>query len=326
MMANMYFLREVRPREYEVTTDFTSPSLTFDGKPGIRQTGGVFSGQYTLAAGINDVKVEGTATVAVGGATSTQSAVTAIRVYGVDIALSTSGNIYTDKDGYSYNDFRIDYTINPSEYKPLSEAVVLYKDKEMIDYISSDIGSTGSATIGKGYQFDINSTYEAEVVLNYGSGVEIRNDKVKLSVTDRFVKLCKRDLLNVTNSIEKMFLEYLLQVKGELYHSFIWINGKTFGFSTLVSDAIFTERCGIEGRGQVEEDLAVDISAATSGSMHGRCQVMACNNPDKLLQNAEDQVSRTPYYYCLYYNPLFNHTGGMNCQEWANMMIATYCD
>ncbi len=187
----------VGDRSYSAGSDFASSTATFAGVQGMSKGNGIFASTYTLAPGLNEIQIKGNGTITdkrshnscAGGCKvadadtiTLNAASTTMKVYGVDITLNTSGNIYTDKDGYSYNDFKLDYIISPADYKPLSEAVILYKDNEMIDYISSDIGSTGSATIAKGYQFDIGSRYEAEVVLNYRSGVEIRSERITLPV------------------------------------------------------------------------------------------------------------------------------------------------
>lgn len=131
------------------------------------------------------------------------------------------------------------------------------------------------------------------------------------------VKLCKRDLSGIPYS------PYLL---GEEYHhEFIWINGKTFGLTT--HNPRITKRCGIEGPGFIEPDYPADIKASTLiGYMHSSCEEVKCDNEENLLKHAmEDKAP----YYCLSYRNFYNlgisETIGMNCQDWANMMIGKHC-
>ena len=231
----------VGDRSYSAGSDFVSPSATFAGVQGVSKGNGIFASTYKLAAGLNEIQIKGN-----GAITDIRShnnctdgckppskdtitlgeGMTIMKVYGVDIALKTFGNVYTDKDGYSYNDFKLDYTITPAEYIPMSEAVVLYKDSEMIDYISSDIGSTGTATLAKGYQFDIGSKYEAEVVLNFGSGVEIRGGKITLPV-GQFKMVADDDGLTqmqgaVTDGAARLRLQLTVKYNKEAFAGLTW--------------------------------------------------------------------------------------------------------
>ncbi len=151
--------------------------------------------------------------------------------------------------------------------------------------------------------------------------MEIRSHRVPMIASNSRVKLCRRDLIGVPYWLVERFISQ--EDYNQLYHNFVWIDGHTFGFTT--GDKTYTERCIVEGPGKVEEDLTEDIWAAASGSMHGSCQDISCNNPARLLEEAIGQANFTRYYYCLSYDPLNNESGGINCQEWATMMLRTYC-
>ena len=85
-----------------------------------------------------------------------------------------------DQWGYAAADYPITYSISPAEYQALSAYVLIYKNGTVISTIPAGTKGTGTATISRGFWFDINSTYEAEVVLNKSTGVEIRSIKRSL--------------------------------------------------------------------------------------------------------------------------------------------------
>ncbi|MBN1184002.1 MAG: hypothetical protein JXB49_17040, partial [Bacteroidales bacterium] len=68
--------------------------------------------------------------------------------------------------------------------KAYSAYVMIYKDgnPEPIEYIVSETQGEGFGTLTRNYPFDPNSTYEAEVVLNYGTGIEMRSAKVNIVI------------------------------------------------------------------------------------------------------------------------------------------------
>ncbi len=59
---------------------------------------------------------------------------------------------------------------------------MIYKDGDLIVSIPAETKGRGSATISRRFQFDPGSLYEAEVILNYGTGVEIKGNRIKLPV------------------------------------------------------------------------------------------------------------------------------------------------
>ncbi len=59
---------------------------------------------------------------------------------------------------------------------------MIYKNNEIIAFIPTEKQGQGFATITRGFTFDVNSLYYAQVVLNYGTGVEIKSDKVPLKI------------------------------------------------------------------------------------------------------------------------------------------------
>jgi RHS repeat-associated protein len=103
-----------------------------------------------------------------------------MQVYGVDIKVDPVDVIDVDANGYVREDVPIKYTINPPEYIAISASVFIYRNGVLVAAIPGDQQGTGTVTLSQGFQFDISGDYEAEVVLNYGSSVEIKSDKVPL--------------------------------------------------------------------------------------------------------------------------------------------------
>jgi hypothetical protein len=99
-----------------------------------------------------------------------------------------------------------------------------------------------------------------------------------------------------------------------LHHSFLSVNGETFGLTTNRPKA--TKKCGIEGPGYVDHNLGIDITAEIENYMVGSCQPVECKNEQNLLLHLRSDPAP---YYCL------KPGAGINCQEWVDMMIKKYC-
>jgi len=209
--ARIYYLREgetqkqistscstscnkiVGDRTFSIDTNFATSGITFAGQEGVSKGGGLFTGTYTLQPGVNTIQLVGKAGIdrnltqlcpacaAVSQHLANQ-VTTAITVYGVDIQIEPQPFIVVDPDGYSLKDQVISYSITPVEYQAGTAYVILYKDGEPIVYIPSETKGTGTATILKGFKFYLKGKYEAEVVLNQSTGVEIRSGRVPVTI------------------------------------------------------------------------------------------------------------------------------------------------
>lgn len=133
--------------------------------------------------------------------------------------------------------------------------------------------------------------------------------------TGLVVKRCKRDL-DLCNS-SSPYCPSSTGVNSRLHHDFISVNGEAFGLTT--NNAKYTQRCYIEGPGVITHNLGIDQAAEIEGYMNGSCQRIECPCEQKLLDNL--RIARAPYY-CLKPGSGF----GMNCQEWAGMMLNKYCN
>ena len=108
-------------------------------------------------------------------------------VYGVDIAIEPVlpvliDNIDENGNGYSINNLTVRYTINPADYKAFSAYVALLEDDEIINIIPAEKTGAGTAIFAQGFQFNLNKKYEIQIILNYGTEVEVKSDNVELKV------------------------------------------------------------------------------------------------------------------------------------------------
>jgi pimeloyl-ACP methyl ester carboxylesterase len=102
-------------------------------------------------------------------------------VYGVDVPLTVEpGLILVNDDGQTTTDTTLKYTILPPEYNAVIADVDIYKTDannadEWLGYIPGD-KTQGQGSVGyvKGSNFDINTHYKAQVVLNRGTDAEIK--------------------------------------------------------------------------------------------------------------------------------------------------------
>lgn len=181
---------------YFTDTNFTSASVSFSGVEGNRE-GGVFTANYELQPGKNLVDVDVSAAITVARSMNTCAGCNTntafddtikgkgfLTVYGVNVTTQPIPMLLVDESGYLSKDQTITYTIEPldSDYKAMTAYVMIYKDGNVVAQIPTETKGQGTATISRGFQFYVNSLYEAEVILNYGTRVEIRGEKKVLPV------------------------------------------------------------------------------------------------------------------------------------------------
>lgn len=185
----------VGARTFTTVTKLEPSSMRFDTIAGSKVAGvdGLYQANYTLKPGLNTIKVSGHADISITRSANNCSngckeltetkgldAVTYLQVYGVDISIKKPLQIMLDAAGYSRNNLKISYMISPADYQAFSAFILLYKGSELIDSISVETKASGFGTIARGYRFDETASYSVQVVLNYGTGVEIRSDKAPL--------------------------------------------------------------------------------------------------------------------------------------------------
>jgi len=187
----------VGTRQYSTTTDYFGPSVTFDGISGLDQGDGNYMSNYTLKPGVNTLAINGTGGLSVISTNMacpstckpaylmlTQTDFTTVRVYGVEVKTQPLPIMFINEKGYLEREQTITYTIEPlaSDYKAMNAYVMIYKDGDVIASIPSETKGQGTVTLSRGFQFDANSAYKAQVILNYGTGVEIKGNRVTIPV------------------------------------------------------------------------------------------------------------------------------------------------
>lgn len=214
VMAKLYFLKEketekeflftcdgnpivckkvIGTREHETIMGFKTSKVTFGGEEGKPEGAGVYSGTYTLGPGVNNIPIKGEASLDIRRTEVcpncvttmkefSQSAALTYQVYGVEVLIDPVPVILVDENGYTKQDYLISYTINPPEYRAMTAFLSILKDGSPITYMPTEVKGKGTATISRGFQFDVDSVYEVEVALNYGTGVEITSGRRKLAI------------------------------------------------------------------------------------------------------------------------------------------------
>jgi len=191
-------------RTFTTTTDFVTSDLTFKASnasggttdiTGRSQGNGMFGGVYAIKPGINTIAIKGDVSMAQDrtqvcpDCTTIHENInlinsTSMTVYGVDIAMPSATDllVVTDARGYSQNDLVVPFTIFPAEYKAQISYVVLYQNGEPYTYLMAEKNGAGHVTFMKGFQFVPGYSYDVQLILNPGSGVEIKSDKIPLTI------------------------------------------------------------------------------------------------------------------------------------------------
>jgi len=117
-------------------------------------------------------------------------------LYSVDITVPEKVVVNMDEAGLTIVDARIDYTILPASYKAATAYILIYKDNVLETYMPTETAGQGFGVISKGYAFDQDKAYEAEVVLNYNTGNEIRSKRIPIQFQRIYIETKDRDFPN----------------------------------------------------------------------------------------------------------------------------------
>lgn len=83
--------------------------------------------------------------------------------------------------GQSTEPVKITYTSPPPSYRALTMEANLYEDGQLIGRaVSSSRGDTGDMNVQRGMVFDIDKTYEAEIIANRGGINEVKGDRFEI--------------------------------------------------------------------------------------------------------------------------------------------------
>lgn len=187
---------------YSVVTKPEAGNILFNGAPGIDKGNGIYEIPYVLGPGPNLIRIDGQAVYKYRESANscssgcqmldkleTLTATAWLKVYGVDISVKQSLKIMLDDSNRSRNSLRIPFAIAPVDYKAYSANIFLYKAtssagktaEELIDYIPTESKGKGYGVLAKGYQFEPEKEYRVQLVLNYGTGEEVRSDMTPIT-------------------------------------------------------------------------------------------------------------------------------------------------
>ncbi len=244
-------------REYYIDTSFKTAWVTFDDRTGAPVDRGIYKMDYTLKSGINDIQVNGSASIdrrrtivcpscVTSTETLSRSDSTIIRVYGVDVKVDPPPAILLDENGYATRDYAVRYTVVPAEYQALTAFVMILKNGEPVASIPAELKGGGDATISSGFWFDIKSIYEVEVVLNGGTGVEIKSDRIPppLITKDSPETLFRLDRAYVLSQFDTS-LGVLLSEYTDSYEVFTFDLSKPSTASLKILDLELSEKATI---------------------------------------------------------------------------------
>ncbi|MDH4319729.1 MAG: hypothetical protein OEV64_15205, partial [Desulfobulbaceae bacterium] len=181
--------------EYYTDTDFVTAAVKFDGLAAEDLGDGLFKIDYPLStekAMKHEINEVGEATITV---TLTDDNICSqetkcqliddeqqiepitshTNAYTINVTIPKEKYyIQVNEDGYVTADYPIEYTIEPADYTAASAFFVLSKETapgqfENIGYFNSNTSGTDQMTFLRGFRFDQDSAYKAQVVLNLGS-------------------------------------------------------------------------------------------------------------------------------------------------------------
>ncbi len=149
-------------------------------------------------------------------------------VYGVNIETSLEPEyIITNEEGFTAMDTTVKYNILPAEYNAIIADIDLYQGEDWLSYVAVDkTQGQGTGTYIAGSLFDIDKQYSSEVVLNRGSDVEIRGDKINLPigqfkmVTDDTERTTVHG--SVTDGTAKIRLQLTVKNNQEAFNGLTW--------------------------------------------------------------------------------------------------------
>jgi pimeloyl-ACP methyl ester carboxylesterase len=109
-------------------------------------------------------------------------AATSISIWGIGLSLDTSSPVFIDKNGYPEADTYFPFQINPRAYTTRNVDMRFFENQNYLGFVT--VNPSGQLVLSQGgAKFDLTKTYSADVVLNWGSGIEVRSITVPLDIT-----------------------------------------------------------------------------------------------------------------------------------------------
>jgi hypothetical protein len=107
---------------------------------------------------------------------------TSFSIWGIGLSLDTTSPVYIDKNGYPETDTYFPFQISPSGYTTRFVDMRIYENQNYLGLVAANPGNQLILSQG-GAKLDLAKSYTADVVLNLGSGIEVRSLTVPLNVT-----------------------------------------------------------------------------------------------------------------------------------------------
>lgn len=113
---------------------------------------------------------------------TTLEATTSFSIWGIGLSLDTSNPVFITANGYPEADTYFPFQINPRAYTTRFVDMRIFEDQSYLGSVTINPGGQLVLSQG-GAKFDLTKRYTADVVLNWGSGIEVRSITVPLDVT-----------------------------------------------------------------------------------------------------------------------------------------------
>lgn len=125
-----------------------------------------------------------------------QTSIQTITVYGIDFDTDETALVALDEDNTASSDVVIPISILPIEYAISNAVLEITRDGVPISYTAIDDNSD-SVTISKGFQFNPESEYKAQIVIHFNTDHEIRSDHIRFKFARFYLEKNDPDFPNV---------------------------------------------------------------------------------------------------------------------------------
>jgi RHS repeat-associated protein len=171
--------------EHTAAGDYTS-NITVGGSPGANEVTGTATGVLVNVPVAADgvLKLE-PHLLEVSGRIAT---VYAVQPKIDQLVAGDSSFIALDANARSVNQLELKYLIAPAAYTAALAEIDLYEDGNWMATVTGDKAKAGgTALVARGQTFDLQKDYQAELILNRGSDVELRSDKFTLPKQQKLI-------------------------------------------------------------------------------------------------------------------------------------------
>ena len=193
------------------------------------------------------------------------------------------GNIELDVYNHSAKPLVMQYAAAPAEYSTANAELDLYENNTWVGALFGPLaGGKGDALIPRGQVFEVGKNYEAELILNRGTKVELRSERYKLPTKPRLITYLRAGSPTLeVDEVDKRVCD---------------INGLTqFGFNAAVVAKLEVQPLDADGKpngikrtlfdnkayAAGDFDLAVEAGLIGSGDFEMTLSVASAENPNQ---------------------------------------------